>query len=515
MNVDNQTILHIRAGHLPPEALMKHILAKKPTAFGFAVQEADGADMQVMHEDGDNLDVETLKSFLDGRKDRPTTMFFGQLKKPYDVEDIQPFTLKDPNGSTFMTVWTEGDILNNGQPAAHTEQFNFVSGTVIPKICEWCEDFDGDIAKIMAKVRGSVFENDVKTHLGHRGILHILPFVGDPVLISKDNLLKIVGDWGWISNGYGYTEAKKEEPKAVEKPKSRWGIGTKKAEAEPAAPAPAPVVEPKKEEKLPDGVHKVGGTTIVDKAKEGGIAIAVKPPAWLLKNQDVQEFYRIVSGKSHPGWKKRLPVTVTQNHAILQCKNLDEYTQWKLANYKEKLESSTAPMTTNAEKPQTKQERIAAQAEKKEVQGPISPTDLPIIDAKAMEKVMNFVAQHLDGNSKEIPDPKEMQQIEAKLPKFSDSVGVKLEEMLNWPVSGLFALAATDPRAMVLWGLEWRAYARQYLMAEMKAQKKDGHVKTSDPRVDKTADVKLTESVSTGDNPAKKKASWGYGKKAA
>lgn len=524
MNVDNQTILHIKAGHLPPKQLLELLIGKKPTAFGFAVQEDAGADMQTVQEDGENLEMDNLEQFSEGRKERPTTLYFGNLKKPYDGEDIQPYTLKDGDGNTFLSLFSEGDIVNHDNPASHTEHYNFVVGTVLPKIIEWCNDFDGDIEKIMAKINGDVFKKDVLSHIGHRGLLHILPFKGAAATISQnvfgDNTLGREFDWGWISMSHGFGE----EVKATAEPakKGGWGYGPKK------------IVEAVKSavttKQNPPGVHNVGDTVkdkpqdaatagTHDRSKDKAPEIAVKPPAWLLKNNDVQDFYKIVSGKSHPGWKRRLPAVITQNHSVLQCKNLDEFNAWRLQNFKD----GTAAMTSNT---QTKQERLSSSQQDEthktttqpERSVPNNPDDLPIIEPKELERVLDFIAKHLDGNSKEIMPPQEMQKTEAALPKFSDATGTKLEEMLNWPVSGLFGIAGVDPRAMVLYALQWRSYARPYLLAEMKAKNKDG-VKMTTETVTKTEklgdNTTKTESV-VKQVPVKEaapaaKKGWGYG----
>lgn len=504
MNEANQTILHIAPDSLPDADLVKAILDTKPTAFGFAVQEADEADMQVMREDGEALDLETINSFLEGRKARPTSMIFQGLKRPYDVEDIGPYTLTDGDGKTFMSLFSEGTLNGHDNPASHTEHYNFVTGLIIPKIVDFCEDFDGDIVKVLKKVNGDVFKNDVLGHLGHRGILHILPYAGDPVVIGKNIFdeasLGRKFNWGWCSllpKGYGQ---KKEEPAPVAK--KGWGYGSK-AKASTETPKADPPKETPKEtpKENPPGVHTV---------KDKPIEVGVRPPGWLHKNEHIKLFYEIIGHKGFANWKKRLPATIAQNHpnySVLECKNLEDFTGWVLKNFK----TGSAVMSNNSEQPKTKQERLAEQPE----QGPVDPTALPIIEPKDLEKVLDYVAKHLDGNSKEIIDPKEMQKTETALPKFSEAVGVKLEEMLNWPVSGLFGMAATDPRAMVLFALEWRAYARQYLLAELKAKAKDG-VKTT---VDKVTTTKTdlgngatkTESVVT---QAPKKG-WGYSRKAA
>lgn len=527
MNIDNQTVLHIKAGQMPPEDLLVRILATKPTAFGFAVQEADGADMQTVREDATNLDLANLNSFMEGRKERPTSLYFGTLKEGYDADDIQPFTICDPDNNTFMTIFTEGTFNGHDEPAAHSEHFNLVNGVIIPKIVEWCEDFGGDIEKIMTKINGEVFNKDFLSHIGHRAVLHILPFKGDAVLLAK-NELGAEFDWGWTSRTHGFGEVS-QEPVKVE-PKKASGYWGGKKKVEPVS-TDANGIHHVTAKAAPKDVATKGEGPRQSESESKATSIHVRPPSWLHKNDDKKEFYVIVSGKGHPGWKKSLPVEVTQNHSVLQCKNYDEYLKWRLEN----LKASTSSIQQN-QQPVTKQERVSASQQVKvektvtpaevPIHGPIDPTPLPIIEPKDLEKVLDYVAKHLDGNSKEIMSPKDMQKLEAELPNFGEATATSLEDQLNWSVSGLFGLAATDARAMVLWGLQWRAYARPFLLAELRAKAKDGVKTTEETKVKttttQTGNTKKVESVvvpaaavASVPAAAAKKNSWGYGKNKA
>ncbi len=137
--------------------------------------------------------------------------------------------------------------------------------------------------------------------------------------------------------------------------------------------------------------------------------------------------------------------------------------------------------------------------------------NLPIIPAKEMEKVFDFVAKHIDGQSSAMVDPSQIQAIEKKFPALSEALGLKAEDMLNWSPSALFALAKTDARAIVLMALEYRNLWRGTL-------KMEDLVGTSKPAatttVTKTGDTTKVESVANDAPPAKKKM-FSFGKKAA
>lgn len=531
MNIDNQTVLHIKAGHLPPKELLERILATKPNAFGFAVQEADGADMQTVREDASNLDLESLDGFLNDSKDRPATLYFGSLKDGHSNDDIQPFVIQDGDDNTFMSIFMEGTINGQDEPVTQTEQFNLVHGIIIPKIVEWCQDFDGDLDKIMSKINGDVFNKDFLSHVGHRAILHILPFKGDPVLLGPNELGINDAEWGWSSRSHGFGEAVQEPIAEPVADKKKWYSGKKATVvgATTVVDTKAEVTPPP----LPQDVATKGDEPRVDtKASDKPVAVFVRPPAWLHKNDDKKLFYCIVGDTKSPpsAWKKNIPVEVKANASVLQCKNIDDWNKWRLENLKSSTAAiaSSAPVAVDTKQQQsmTKQERVTAKAEATPaavpLQGPVDPTPLPIIEPKDLEKVLDYVAKHLDGSSREIIPPHEMQKLEANLPSFGEATATSLEDQLNWPVSGLFGLAATDPRAMVLFALQWRSYARPFLMAELKAKKKDGHATTADKVVTKTTDLgnggKKQESVVVAAPvvaAAPKKNSWGYGKNKA
>lgn len=503
MNVDNQTVLHIKAGHKAPEELLQIILGTKPNVFGFAVQE-ESSSMEVVREDGFSVGLEELKGFMEESIQRPRSLYFGTLDAGHNPEDIQPFVLDDPDDNTFMSIFTEGDILGNNDDKSRTEHYNFINGIIIPKIIDWCTDFDGDIDKVMSKVTSEIFNKEFLMHVGHRAILHILPFKGDAVLLGR-NALGADYEWGWTSRTHGFGDIK-QEPE-VEKPvKKSYGWG-KKAAAVAASPSPAPVTASKDKPtlSLPKDVATKGegprtSTPAVKTQTTIAQTAAVRPPSWLHKNEDVKSFYSILTGSIPGNWKKRIPVIPSQNHKLLEVTSLEQFKKYQLEQLL-KNKASTDPVAQPEVQPQ-------AQPQPQPDIQPKKSDDLPIIGPKELDKVLDFVAKHLDGNSKGIIPPQEMQKIEAKLPTFSEAVGVKLEEMLNWPVSGLFALAATDPKAMVLWGLEWRAYARQHLLAALKKNEKAEEVTTTTTKLTETATKVESVAKPTGG----KKNSWGFKK---
>lgn len=498
MNI--QTILKINAGHVVPDEYLQLLLDKKPNTFGFAVQNIEDGkpDLSVTREEGTPTLAE-LKEFMRNRVDFNALVCFGYLTGKVNSDDILPLVLTDNDDKPFMAIGLEGDFPKFADPASsHTDEYNLASKILIPTLLEICEYADGDLEKIIAKLNAPLFNDTFLSHIGHRGIMNIMPLEGDIITLGKNDIGESY-DWGSTSNRYTYGDAV-QEPVKAEEPKKKFSFGSKKA---------AITTDDK-------GIHTVAKdtatkgadgprTSVPEVSGKEKKDVVFRLPSWVHKNEDVKDLYMMVCGKVPDLWKKRIPVTITIPEEQLP-KNLDELRIWKAEQLKNKMAASnkteTAAIAPKNEKPTKETEAILDKA----------ADNLPIIEAKDMEKVLDFVAKHLDGQSNVMPNPLELQAIEKKFPAFSESLGITPHEMLNWPLSGLFALAKTDSRAIVLAFVEMRNLWRSTLTAaDLVGTSK---VKTT---VTKVGDNTVkTESVSTEQAPAAKKTNkFGFGKKVA
>jgi len=494
MNVDNQVILHIKAGQLPPDDLLELMLKKvKPNVFGFSVQNTHEGkpDLAITREEVSKLDVSDLKQLFENAKDNAVNVYLGNRAKPVSAEDIQPFVIHDGDNNPFFAIYLEGTLLGHDDPKEHSEQFNYVNGLLIPKIVEWCNDFEGDLDKIVAKLKGDTFKKEFLVNVGHRAVLSIMPCDGDVINLGKNEIGTEPADWGWASIKHGYGDpapVARPEPKAEAAPrKSFWGGSKKPEEVKTSVPSVSTDA---------NGIHTVtgrDGKPVNDAGsplKSETPKLAARPPSWVNKNEDVKLWYDIVTNKVPSEWKKRLPGIVVDFEAA-QIDNLEAFKTYAL---KKKLAAAESKTDTATPAPSA--------ATARDISGAVGNKELPIIEPKDLEKVLEYVAKYIDGNSNVIPDPKQMQAIEKELPNFAACIGLKPEETLNWPLGSLIGIGQTDIRALALYATMWRSIARPHVIAATKT-----NVVTT--AVDLGNGSKKVESVDKTPAPAPKKSFWG------
>ncbi len=507
MNVDNQTLIHVKAGSLPPDDMLKMMLDKiKPNAFGFCVQnvEDEKPELSIVREDASNMGFEELKSLFVNAKDFPITVYLASLRQGYDPEDIQPFMINDGNDDPFIAIFLEGTIGGAyDDPKEHTEQYNLVNGILIPTVVEWCQDFEGDLEKITAKLRGEIFNKNFLAQIGHRAVLQIMPLEGDIINLGKNELGEIY-DWGSLSQRHGYGDAIQEPVKAVSPPAKKGFWSASKKPVAPVVPDATTATSvkdaatPGEHDRSKNSDQKLPAKPVVETSKGGDVA--AKVPAWCHKNDDVKMWMKVVSGSIPGHWKKRPPIIVRDFEAA-KIDNLIDFRAYAL---KKTLETTGPKTETAAGKPPAETKEHDAKA----ISGVAGDPALPIISPKQLEKVLDFVAKHVDTSSKEIIAPTEIQAMEQALPKFSTAVGLTIDELRNWPVNALVGIGKEDLMALVMYAVEWRAYARALETGQPMARETD----KSKTTVVKDGGTTKVESVSKEEPPKKKAGFWGVKK---
>lgn len=514
--MNRQIVLTKKAGHLIPEALLKLYLGQNPTTFGFAVQDSETHELSITR----TTEIPALEGLIEFNKAAEkyqAMVCFGMLGKGFGDEDILPFIINDADEKPFFAIGIEGDFPRAPQSGRiGTDEYNLASNLIIPTIIEHCENCGDDYDKLTEKLRSSVFENNFKAQIGQRGILSIMPVDGDIIFHGK-NELGDTYDWGSTSDKLTFGD-KEEAPLVAEAPKKKgFSFGGKKpaevskpiittddkgvhtivkdAATPGTGPRPSvPAVTPPKEEKAP-------------------IVHSIRPPGWLHKNEDVKNWYVMVFGRVPDLWRKKiavLPIIPTEEFP----KNLEDLQERRAAKLKTDL-NKKAPVTGTAAPAPKSGNEIAAQRQATAVTEKVD-NNLPILGAAETEATLDFVAKHLDVKSNEIMNPAEIAALEKKFPSFSASLGLKPQELLDWPMSGVFDLAKAQPKAIALAFFEMRNLWRSTLKLEDLVGT-DKKVVTTDKAVTTTTTnggTVKTESVSTEAPPVKKKG-FSFGKKAA
>lgn len=484
-----QTVITKNAGHEVPKELLELILKKKPNVFGYVVQ--DGEGLSIGREEGtpEMVDLENMNTETVGLR---SILTFGWLDQGFNKEDILPFALYDGE-NPFLAFALEGDFPKYDTNNGRTQEFNLVSEIIAPSLSDICELTGGDVEKLMAALGKPMFNNNFLAAVGHRGVLSILAPTGDFANFSKNELGEVY-PWGSTSMKHGFGDVV-QEPVKVEEKKPRFSFG-KKATTPPALPKDVATKGEGPKTSVPE-VKTVGATTIKDVKPTGPLPI--RPPDWCHKNDDKRSWYQAVAGSLPSGWKKNIPVIPAEGVTVPAT--IEDLNAWRANRAKSTIaagNTQTVKTETSAGAPKTGAEVKAIRQEE----------NLPIIAAKEMESLLDFVAKHLDGQSVQMPKPDEIQAIEKKFPALSEALGLKPQDLLNWPVSGLFALGKHDYRALVLGFLEMRNLWR----ATLKMEDLVGTKTTT--TVTKSGDSTVkTESVSN--EPAPKKKMFSFGKKAA
>lgn len=500
MNI--QTILTKKAGYDVPTELLVNILNRKPTAVGMVVQDNTGDKPALaIHRESGTPAMGQLNEFQKNAHDLNVMMYFGELGNKFNKDDVQPITIDDGDGQPFLCLGIEGDFPKHCHPSSgRTEEYNYASSILIPSLLDILNLTNGDFDKIVERINEDRFnDTNILSQIGHRGVVTIFPLVGDPIWLGKNELGEAY-DWGQCSNRHGFGDVK-QEPVKVEAPKKGFSFaGLSKKEASPP-PVAAAGTKLQEVAKTKTSVPEVTATTV-----------AIKVPEWVHKNAHKRTWYQMVAGSIPDRWKNKVPVIPVIPMDKLP-KDLGDLLHWEAEQLKAKV---AGPDVQNRPAIQPAATETAAPGPKtaEEVKAATSEGERPIIGAKDMEKILDFVAKNLDSSSNEMMSIDQIIALEKKLGDFTESIGVKPEETLNWPLSGLFALAKLDHRAIVLYAVQMRKLWRNTLSME-------NLVGTDKPKTSTTTTTKLgegttkVESVSHEAPPAKKAGGFSFGKKAA
>lgn len=497
-----QTHLTKKAGQSIPVELCTILLNRPITAYGFAVQDGTGTspELAIKRESGKPT-MAALDEFNRLARDFNAMLWFGELGSKFNKEDCGPLTIEDGDGKPFLALGIEGDFAKYADPASgRTDEYNYATKILIPSLIDILNVTGGDWDKMVERLNSDRFNNsDVLPHMAHRGVVTLFPLTGDPIWLGKNELGEAY-DWGQVSNRHGFGDVK-QEPEKVEVKAKGFSFGGMFGGKKEASPPPAPAATKTTKASVPEV-----------RADGKDLPQPIKLPDWVHKNDDRRTWYSMVAGEIPDGWKKGVPVLPTIPTEELP-KDLGDLKLFEARRFKEqKAQGQAAPAIANKEAIGPAKTETSAGAPKTggEIAARRAEESHPIISANDMEKILNFVA---GVEPKETMKVSEMMELEKKIGPFSESVGLKPTELLNWPVSSLFALGKMDYRALVKMVLEFRALWRDTLKLE---DLTGGTVKTTETKIGDSG--KRVDSVDTKPVVVEKKSggfSFGGNKKVA
>lgn len=414
-------------GKVLPDAFLEKVLKENPSGFGYAFC-ADDQPGEVLVSPGASATLEEVKE-VQNTFDSSAILFCFCKTDNTDTTDVQPFKIiTDDKEKVLLAGVLEGEYTIYGEPkspkpASHFALFKHVG----PRLNQLHRLVKGDVNGFIEELSSQV-QQDEFTSMSLKGEHSViaLMFPNGKVLTFTGNCELSEFPWGWTSNTYGYTEtaelSAKDRMKAI--------LAKKKAEKAATSDTKEAVVE--KEVDLPITATKTD-TAVPDN-------VYVQCPKEINGNKNIRNFYIKHAGFQPSGYKKK-PKVLVQKKTNETIKDLKD--------------PRLAAVATDPDKERTKVggTTIIRASSSKE------PDDLPIIPTEQIKDIReNFLQRRtiLDASSQKIPDPKSIQDREAKWPSFTEKAGISLEDTLNWPFPELVVLAKTNPEGYVKLSMEWR-----------------------------------------------------------
>lgn len=484
--MNTATIITVKSGQVPPLDFMKLVLEKNKTMAGFAIQDAEnGKNILTSDAFATVPSLEEVMELLEGSKEQNRMLFFGNLDGEAKTQDLQPFVLKFGEDD-ILAYCVEGDFNQfSNSKTELTETANFNHELLMPSLAKILKYSDGDVEKLYGELTDDLTAKQLINSMGHRGVITFMPVSGNMSAIGKNELGNEF-DWGTTSQTHGFGDA---DQTPVSTGKVGWWKKTK--EAVVGEKVETKPVEAKKEE-----------------VKTPITAVHNKPPVHEEPKLNV-DMPAPLNDKGH--WQE-VPDTITgkaRRKYIEKMTNKQPTKGWAEKGFKIWVQGPVKQTLQDLPKPQEQTTATSTSVPKSgsDIKEQRQNTTATVKNVKAEEATMftmsateksaveTHILKHLDHNSAQIPNPLELQKIEAKYNKFTTQVGVKLQDLFKWTAKDIELLFKDHPKAAFLAFIEMRQQAIQ----SVKFDEKPADVATPG-----TAERKV---VSSGKfNPFKKSA---------
>lgn len=469
--MNNSVIIRKLPGHVIPQGYLQEALKNCPTCFGIAIQDKDEAKNAVLETSAEmkTLTADDLSKTVEACKDLAMVIHLGKFVDNFnEVDDLQPFVFQmaaqDEEGPVdILAVFMEGDFPNYTIPAGgHTDEYNLWEKFVYPMMLEKFDLANSDPEDFFTRLRSSTMEQAIMNTVGHRAAVVFVPLEGEHIFFGRNDLGGEF-DWGTTSNRFKWGD-----PSLLDKAAEAAVTAVKKSGGRlsrlmsTAAPETTPEKDITTDPKT--GVHTVNNTTVDNdvwkrwpgtSAKTHTMTVVPKKLQGNARNRWIRLFTDNPNGD--------LPKDKDKDGFMIPVKNsLTGFAQEDLATNDEvkTLASKvkhfqTAGPVSNAQLKEAVLTKVELARDVVLEHTAAPPKDnrptsdyLPELSAEAKKGTVDLVVDWATRSKG--PTKLEIQRIESKWPKFSATMGIKLEDMLGWSIADKKALAKKYPDAMAL-----------------------------------------------------------------
>jgi len=469
--MNTSVIIDILPGHVAPRGYLQEALKHCPSCVGIAIQDKDDDKNSVLDTSAElkSANLDDLVKIVEGCKAQRTVIHLANLAENFDAEDdLQPFVfqmaVKDGDPENILAVFMEGDFPNYSIPAGgHTDEYNLWEKFVFPMMLEKFDLANSDPEDFYNRLRASTTEQAIMNTVGHRAAVVFVPIEGELISFGR-NELGGQFDWGTTSNRFKWGDATLLD-KAAETAITAVKTTVKKSRLlslmGTSAPSTAPLAEDKEKKITTDpktGVHTVGNTTYVDNdiwkrwpgcsAKTHTMTVVPKKLTGNARNRWIRLFTNNPNGDL-PKEKDRDGFMIPVHNSLTGFSQQDLSTNDEVKT----LASSVKHFQTSGSMKPISNDQVKEASDLAHTAAP--PDDkrpasdfLPELSAEAKKGTVDLVTDWATRTKG--PTKLDIQRIESKWPKFSTTMGIRMEDLLGWSIADKKALAKKYPDAMAL-----------------------------------------------------------------
>lgn len=458
-------IIRRKAGQAIPEDYFTLASENCPKVFGIAIV----ADGKIERNQGESLDLETLRETEKDFNDCDFTVYLGETTSGTNLKDVPPYDMLDnDDDEVVLTMFAEGNFPGFvKEKASHPAEY-YLAEFASDKISDIFDAVDKDLDKLMTKLGADRFKEQLKMNAVSRGFITFVAQNGKSLTIAQGDTAKEF-PWGWVSNTFGYGEKKEAAP--VEEPKKKSLFSRNKSTV--------------REKHVPDDVAAAGAakapptaTALPKDAKTGSnnISQPAKPKPVILAIDNIkvkkmkapQSFNR----RAKKAWfKERL------GHIPPTWNNIDaEYEVYigPMGQILTKAEIKAALGMSAASLPELKNPKAGKQddieADNIDLDRPV-PNPLPMMSKNGRDRMHRMISDErikklIAENAAVVEDPERAQNREAKIPRMFMQLGMKdVADFDKLPSVEWERMGRNDIHDLACWTWDYRTRA---LMAEAK-----------------------------------------------